>query len=60
MTADRRELDVTMDIFGLGNSEPALRTQAADLGIAERVTFHGRVPIDDVPGRVAGAASASP
>jgi len=55
IAAARPELDVGLDIFGLGDSEPALRAQAAELGIAERVAFHGRVPIDDVPGRVAAA-----
>jgi glycosyltransferase involved in cell wall biosynthesis len=52
---DRPELDVALDIYGVGDSEPALRAQSEELGIAERVTFHGRIPIDDVPGRVAGA-----
>ena len=29
--------------------------QAAELGIAERVTFHGRIPIEDVPAAIAAA-----
>ncbi len=51
----RPDLDVTLEIFGRGDSEPALRAQAAELGIAERVTFHGRIAIDAVPAAVAAA-----
>ena len=32
---------------------PALAAQAAELGIADRVTFHGRIAIEDVPAAVA-------
>ena len=49
--ADRPDLDVTLEIYGRGDSEPALRAQAAELGVADRVTFHGRIPIDDGAGR---------
>jgi glycosyltransferase involved in cell wall biosynthesis len=51
----RQDLDVALEIYGRGDSEPALQAQAASLGIAERVTFHGRVPIEDVPARVVAA-----
>jgi glycosyltransferase involved in cell wall biosynthesis len=32
-----------------------LRALASDLGIADRVTFHGRIPLDAVPAVLAGA-----
>ena len=32
-----------------------LREQAAALGIGDRVTFHGRIPIEDVPAGIAAA-----
>jgi glycosyltransferase involved in cell wall biosynthesis len=46
---------VTLEIYGRGDSEPALQAQASSLGVLDRVTFHGRVPIEDVPRRVASA-----
>ena len=46
---------MTLEIYGRGDSEPALRAQAAELGIADRVTFHGRIAIDAVPAAVAAA-----
>ena len=51
----RRDLDVVLELYGRGDSEAMLREQATQLGIADRVTFHGRIPIDDVPAAVAAA-----
>jgi glycosyltransferase involved in cell wall biosynthesis len=51
----RPELDVVFDLCGRGDSEADLRALAADLGIADRVVFHGRIPIEDVPRVVAAA-----
>ena len=48
-------LDVTLDLYGRGDAEPLLRALAAELGIAERVRFHGRIPVEDVAGRIAEA-----
>jgi glycosyltransferase involved in cell wall biosynthesis len=55
VAAGRPDLDVRLDLYGRGDTEPALRDLAAELGIAERLTFHGRIPIDDVPAAVAAA-----
>jgi glycosyltransferase involved in cell wall biosynthesis len=55
IAAERPDLDVALDVFGRGDSEPALRDQAERLGIADRVTLHGRIPIEDVPAAVARA-----
>ncbi len=51
----RPDLDVRLDLYGRGDSEAELRKRIEDLGIADRVTFHGRIPIEDVPAAVAGA-----
>lgn len=55
IAADRPDLDVRLAIYGRGDSEATLRELAETLGVADRVTFHGRIPIDDVPAVVAAA-----
>lgn len=52
---ERPDLDVRLAVYGRGDSEPALREQAAVAGLDGRITFHGRIPIDDVPAVVAAA-----
>jgi glycosyltransferase involved in cell wall biosynthesis len=51
----RPDLDIRFDVFGRGDSAERLVTQATQLGIEEHVTFHGRIPIEDVPAAVARA-----
>ncbi|HEX5822883.1 MAG TPA: glycosyltransferase [Candidatus Limnocylindrales bacterium] len=51
----RPDLAVALDVYGRGDSEPALRERAAHLGIADRVTLHGRIPIEAVPAAIAAA-----
>ena len=53
IAAERPDLDVRFDLYGRGDFEEELRALTAELGIAERVTFHGRIPIEDVPAAVA-------
>ena len=55
VAAERPDLDVRLDLYGRGDSEEELRALTAELGIRGRVTFHGRIPIDDVPAAVAAA-----
>ena len=55
VAASRPDVDVAFELYGRGDSEPALAAQAAELGIADRVVFHGRIPIEDVPAAVARA-----
>jgi glycosyltransferase involved in cell wall biosynthesis len=55
IAAARPDLDVAFEVYGRGDSGPALAAQAEELGIADRVTFHGRIPIEDVPAAVARA-----
>jgi glycosyltransferase involved in cell wall biosynthesis len=55
VATEHPDLDVAFDVYGRGDTEPALREQVDRLGLVERVTFHGRIPIDDVPAAVARA-----
>jgi glycosyltransferase involved in cell wall biosynthesis len=52
---DRPDLDPHLDLYGRGDLEASMRTQAKRLGIEDRVTFHGRVPFEAVPPAVAGS-----
>jgi glycosyltransferase involved in cell wall biosynthesis len=53
---DRRPaLPVTLDLYGRDFAEIPLRDRAAELGLADVTTFHGRIPIEDVPAAVAAA-----
>ena len=53
IAADRPELDVRFEIYGRGDTAAELEALADELGIADRVTFHGRIPIDEVPAAIA-------
>jgi glycosyltransferase involved in cell wall biosynthesis len=55
LVAERPDLRLRLELYGRGDSEPALRAQAERLGIVERVRFHGRIPIEAVPDAVAAA-----
>jgi glycosyltransferase involved in cell wall biosynthesis len=55
LASGRPELDPELAIYGRGDSEPALRSLAGELGIANRVRFEGRIPLDAVPAVVAAA-----
>ena len=51
----RPDLAVHLDVFGRGDAAERLVDHAARLGLGERVTFHGRIPIEDVPAAIARA-----
>jgi glycosyltransferase involved in cell wall biosynthesis len=55
VATERPELDPRLELYGRGDSEEALRARSAALGIADRVTFHGRIPIEAIPAAVAAA-----
>jgi glycosyltransferase involved in cell wall biosynthesis len=55
LRAARPDLAVRVDLYGRGDSEPALRAQVARLGLAATVAFHGRIPIENVPAALAAA-----
>jgi glycosyltransferase involved in cell wall biosynthesis len=48
-------LDVRLELYGRDFEEVPLRDQAGRLGIDDRVTFHGRIPLDAVPAAIAAA-----
>ncbi len=51
--APLRPLDTTLDLYGRGDAEPMLRDLAARLGVADRIRFHGRIPLEAVAARIA-------
>lgn len=51
----RPKLPIKADFYGRGDSREALEALAAELGIADLLTMPGRIPIDEVAGRVAGS-----
>ena len=55
LAARRPDLPVHLDLYGRGDSRPGLEALAAELGVADRLTFHGRIPIEDVPAAIARA-----
>lgn len=48
--AQTTDLDVHLDVVGDGNDRENCVRLAAELGVAGRVTFHGRVPREEVDG----------
>ena len=55
LARERPDLPVALDLYGRGDREEDLRDQAGRLGIADRVHFHGRIPLHAVAGALAGA-----
>ena len=51
----RPELRVHLDVYGRGDSSDGLAALAGRLGITDRLTLHGRIPLEDVPAAVARA-----
>jgi glycosyltransferase involved in cell wall biosynthesis len=49
LRAERPEVRITLDLYGRDFAEVPLRDRAAALGLGDAVTFHGRVPLDEVP-----------
>ncbi len=55
IAAERPDLRFALDLYGRGDAEAPLRDQVAALGLDDRVRFHGRIPIEDVPAAIAAA-----
>ncbi|MFL5686178.1 MAG: glycosyltransferase family 4 protein [Chloroflexota bacterium] len=53
LVRDDPDLDVRLELYGRDFAEVPLAELAEDLGIADRVTFHDRIPIDAVPAALA-------
>ena len=51
----RPGLHVDAAFYGRGDAQEHLETLAAELGVADRVSFPGRIPIEEVPEAVAAA-----
>lgn len=51
----RPELRWTLDVYGEGPWLPEIEAAIARTGTGDRVTLHGRVPMDDLPGLLADA-----
>lgn len=51
----RPDLPIRLDLYGRDFAEVPLADQARSLGVADRVAFHGRIPIEDVPTALAAA-----
>ncbi len=51
----RPDLSAVLEIYGRGDAEAALRARSVELGIGERVRFHGRIPLEAVPAAIARA-----
>jgi glycosyltransferase involved in cell wall biosynthesis len=54
--ADQRPgLPVSARFYGRGDAQSALEARAVELGIADRVEFPGRIPIEEVPDVIAAS-----
>ena len=51
----RPDLPVHLHVYGRGDSSDGLAALAGGLGITDRLTLHGRIPLEDVPAAVARA-----
>jgi glycosyltransferase involved in cell wall biosynthesis len=51
----RPDLPITLELYGRDFAEVPLRSRVEELGLASVVTFHGRIPIDDVPAAISAA-----
>lgn len=51
----RPDLPVVFDVYGRGDAEPVLQALAMELGVADRLVLHGRVPLDSIPAALAAA-----
>jgi glycosyltransferase involved in cell wall biosynthesis len=51
----RPELAVAFDVYGRGDAADPLADRARERGVADRIAFHGRIPIEDVPAAIARA-----
>jgi glycosyltransferase involved in cell wall biosynthesis len=49
------QLAVAFDVYGRGDSEPALRVQVERMGLGDVVRLHGRIPVEAVSAAVAAA-----
>jgi glycosyltransferase involved in cell wall biosynthesis len=51
----RPDLPVTLDVYGRGDAERDWRQRSRDLGLADAVHLHGRIPIEAMPEALSAA-----
>ena len=51
----RDELESRLDVYGDGPYRPEIEEEIERLGVGERVALHGRAPLEELPGLLAGA-----
>jgi len=49
VVAERPELQIAFDVYGRGDAAEPLAERARADNVEDKVTFHGRIPIEDVP-----------
>jgi glycosyltransferase involved in cell wall biosynthesis len=50
---ERPDLPIVFEVYGRGDAGEGLAALAAELGIADRLVLHGRVPLDEIPAALA-------
>ena len=50
---ERPDLPTVFEVYGRGDAESVLQTTALELGVADRLVLHGRIPLDDIPAALA-------
>ena len=55
LRAARPDLRVGFDVYGRGDAAELWAAVARERGVEDAVTFHGRIPIEDVPAAIARA-----
>jgi glycosyltransferase involved in cell wall biosynthesis len=55
IVAERPDLPIEATFYGRGDAQESLEALAAELGIAHRVAFPGRIPIEEVPAVIAAS-----
>ncbi|HEV7810339.1 MAG TPA: glycosyltransferase family 4 protein, partial [Candidatus Limnocylindrales bacterium] len=55
VAASRPAVTFHLDVYGRGDAAQDWRHLAASLGLADRVTFHGRIAIEEMPTAIAAA-----
>jgi glycosyltransferase involved in cell wall biosynthesis len=55
LRAARPDLRVAFEVYGRGDAAEPWAGLAREHGVADAVTFHGRIPIEDVPAAIARA-----
>ena len=48
-------MEARLDVYGDGPYRSQVEEEITRLGVGDRVTLHGRVPMDELPGLLAGA-----